>query len=113
MKDESICIETKFNSRFIHSSIVQINTSYLSLCLRYIIRNRKGIMNQSRKRMGMFIIACLGLLRFSTARADCDIGWTNAGGDFCYKTSTERMTWGSAQEVKYKGIPLTLSHSYP
>ena len=30
----------------------------------------------------------------------CDIGWIDAGGDFCYKIGTTDLTYGEAQEVQ-------------
>ena len=36
----------------------------------------------------------------STARC-CDVGWINAGGDFCYHIGTIPMDFADAQEVEY------------
>ena len=42
------------------------------------------------------------LLIWLQAAASCPVGWTDAGGKFCYLVTPGKMTWNAAQVVSFE-----------
>ena len=47
----------------------------------------------------MNISALLAPLLLLGSGSVCPVGWTDAGGEFCYLTSPNKMNWHTAQAV--------------
>ena len=47
----------------------------------------------------LLLIFLSSLAYVNCIKSNCEIGWINAGGNHCYMASTERFSFGRAQEV--------------
>ena len=57
----------------------------------------------------MNISALLAPLLLLSSGSACPVGWTDAGGEFCYLTSPNKMNWHTAQAVIQYIVQLFLS----